>query len=122
VVTYLAKEKIMEKEKTGLLQLVGFTPCFDFISVNYGNTVGMILGKIWRFSKMSDSVCKASRQRIASELGIGLSTVQRAISVLEEIGIIQDITPTLKHRPHSYRVYDAEIIRQNKLWLKEKRG
>lgn len=92
------------------LTKIGFTPCFDVISRIYPKNVDRVLGKIWRFSQMGDGVCNAAIGRMAKELGISYSTVERAISILLSEKLIEDLTPGLRNHPHTYRVNEDAIV------------
>ncbi len=53
---------------------------------------------------MQDGVCKASVETIADNLGIDRKTVIRAQKKLVEAGLIVDVTPGLRNRPHIYNI------------------
>ena len=79
-----------------------FTPCPDVLINKYSHTAAIIWGKIWRYCQMADGVCNASILRLARELGLTDETVAKHIKSLEEGGYIKDMTPTLRHAPHTY--------------------
>jgi DnaD/phage-associated family protein len=82
--------------------LTGFTPAPDVLSKKYGPVTALVYGIIWRFSQMDDEVCRASIERIASELGTSKHTVERRIKTLEYDGYVKDLTPTRRNMPHEY--------------------
>ena len=103
--------------KSDLLREVRYTPCFDFVSVLYGSNVDRVLGKIWRYAQMRNGVCEASIETIANDLGMGISSIQRIIPILENSKMVTDLTPKIRNHPHTYRINEDEIKRQNKKWL-----
>lgn len=108
---------MVNRKPAKTIKEIWFTPCFDFISVLYGGNVDRVLGKMWRYSEMSDGVCRASLDTIASELGIGKTTVKRIIPILEQSKMIIDTTPNMRNVPHVYKINVQEIIRQNNQWI-----
>lgn len=79
-----------------------FTPCPDVLIEKYSHTAAIIWGKIWRYCQMADGVCNASILRLARELGLTDKTILKHITALEEGGYVKDLTPTLRHAPHTY--------------------
>ena len=68
----------------------GFTIVPDFIVQEYGAVAGLIFGKIARYCEWSDmNVCTASNQRLATELGMGESTIRKWKDILEEKGYLK---------------------------------
>lgn len=90
-----------------------FTPCPDVLIEKYGHTASIIWGKIWRYCQMTDGVCNASILRLARELNITDDTVAKHIKSLEEGGYILDLTPTLRHAPHTYTDTGKLVLRVN---------
>jgi DnaD/phage-associated family protein len=89
--------------KTILAQVDGFTPVIDGVIAELGLISAAVFGKAWRYCQMSDGVCKASQDRIASELGISRATVNDRFSELTRAGYLEDMTPDLLGMPHQYR-------------------
>jgi DNA-binding MarR family transcriptional regulator len=52
---------------------------------------------------MTDHVCKASIQTISDRIGYHRTTVIRALHTLIEAGLVKDLTPDLRDRPHILR-------------------
>lgn len=99
--------------KSKLLEQAGnWTPSFDFVSRKFSKykSVGVVLGKMWRYSQMTDGVCRASIDRMAGELGISRNTFQDAVKLLESTGYLVDLTPTVVNHPHSYTIVEDKII------------
>lgn len=89
--------------KTILADVEGFTPCIDVITKEYGVMVSAVFGRVWRYCQGSRSVCDASLETIADDLNMGYMTVLRHIKKLVEDGYLEDLTPTARNRPHTYR-------------------
>lgn len=80
-----------------------FTPVIDKLADKYGLVRAAVFGTVWRWCEMEDRVCKASLTKIAKRLGINKSTLLRHIKVLCEDGYLEDLTPDLRNKPHTYR-------------------
>jgi DnaD/phage-associated family protein len=52
---------------------------------------------------MQNGVCQATLEKIAERTGVGRQTVIEHIQILEKAGYIEDTTPDLRNRPHTYR-------------------
>jgi len=87
----------------------GFTPCPDILVKKYSHTTALIWGKIWRHCQMQEEVCRASIQRLATELNLTEDTISKHIKLLEDGKYIKDLTPERRNRPHEY--VDTEKIR-----------
>lgn len=81
-----------------------WTPVFDSIVKTHGVMGALIYGRMLRYSQMQDGVCKASVETIAKELGINRMTVIRAQERLDAAGLIVDLTPDLRNKPHVHRI------------------
>jgi hypothetical protein len=88
----------------GLGRLQLFTPYFDILAPEVGQVPTLVFGAIWRYCQMTDNVCKATLQTIADRLSVNRITIIRAIQVLITTGLIEDLTPDLRNRPHTYRL------------------
>ena len=106
--------------KNFLKKLGNFTPCFDFVTVGYPKETDKVLGKIWRYTQMRDGVCKAGIARIAEELGISYPTVERRIKLLKKEEFIIDLSPELRHHPHTYTVNEDKILKENEVYQANK--
>lgn len=94
-------------------RLRNFTPLMDSIIRDIDLEAAAVWGRVWRYEQLDRGVCQASHERIASELGIHSRTVIRRLQVLVERGFLEDHTPDLKNRPHTYsttRKARVEII------------
>lgn len=81
-----------------------WTPVYDTIIQEHGMAAGVVYGRMERYAKMQDGVCKASIETIAENLGIDRKTVIRAQKKLVDAGLIIDVTPGLRNRPHIYNI------------------
>ncbi len=84
-----------------------FTPVFDVIVKEWGNTAANVYGVVWRHCQMHDHVCRASMRTLARALGLNESTVLRYVKALVGIGYLEDLTPRARNRPHVYRIVDV---------------
>jgi hypothetical protein len=84
-----------------------FTPVFDVIVNELGNTAANVYGVVWRHCQMHDHVCRASMRTLARALGLNESTVLRHVKALVSSDYLEDLTPNVRHRPHHYRVRDG---------------
>jgi DNA-binding Lrp family transcriptional regulator len=82
----------------------GWTPVYDEIAQKHGIVTAAVFGIIWRFCQMRERVCRASIANLAARLGINRLTVMRHIELLTSEGLIKDLSPTLRNRPHVYVV------------------
>jgi len=85
--------------KTILAEVDGFTPLIDGVVQEVGIMAAAVFGKAWRYCQMSDSVCKASQERLAEELGMDRTTINKHLKTLVDAGYLEDKTPTLKGVP-----------------------
>jgi hypothetical protein len=88
---------------TVLQEAGGFTPIIDVLVDEIGLIGASIFGRVWRYCQGKRRVCQASIDTLASGLGISGRTVQRHLRALCEAGYLEDLTPDLKNRPHTYR-------------------
>jgi polyhydroxyalkanoate synthesis regulator phasin len=89
--------------KTILAEVDGFTPVIDILAKEHGLVRAAVFGRMWRFCQLSDGVCKASLETIAEGLGIDKATVMRHADGLSKNGYLEDLTPELRNKPHTYR-------------------
>lgn len=86
-----------------LTQVDGFTPIIDVVVEDVGLVGAAIYGVVWRHCQMKDGVCYASREALAQKAGVSLATVNRYLGELCERGYLEDTTPDLRNKPHTYR-------------------
>lgn len=84
----------------------GFTPIFDGVTRDVGLLASAVYGRVYRYAQGADSVCRASIERLATDLDLSTRTVIRYLKTLVEEGYLVDLTPNLRNRPHSYRTTD----------------
>jgi hypothetical protein len=80
-----------------------FTPVFDNLILAVGPIPALVFGLVWRYTHMSDGVCRAACPTLAARLGLDRSTILRALQKLRETGLLEDLTPGLRNRPHVLR-------------------
>lgn len=85
-----------------LTQVEGFTPLMDIVVQDVGLIEAAVYGNVWRYCQMKDGVCRASMQTIADNLSISRRTAMRHIDALCKAGYLKDLTPDLRHKPHTY--------------------
>jgi DNA-binding Lrp family transcriptional regulator len=61
-----------------------------------------VFGRVWRYCQGADGICKASQSRIAKDLRLERTTVNKHIKRLVKEGYLKDLTPDVKHKPHIY--------------------
>jgi len=88
---------------TFLSQVRGFTPVIDALVEEVGLIPAAIYGVVWRYCQMSDGVCQATLEHIGAKVGLARRTVIRHLGKLVELGYLEDMTPELRNRPHTYR-------------------
>jgi hypothetical protein len=89
--------------KTVLANVDGFTPCIDNITQEYGIMVSAVFGRVWRYCQGERGICDASLETIAEDLRMGYMTVLRHVKLLVNEGLLEDLTPNLRYKPHTYR-------------------
>ena len=88
--------------RTVLADVNGFTPCIDTLIEQHGLITAAVFGRMWRFCQGDYGVCVAKQELIADYLGLNRQTVLRHIKILVENGYLEDRTPGLRNRPHTY--------------------
>lgn len=81
----------------------GFIPVIDAIVQDVGLIQAVVYGRVWRYCQMDDGICRASLQTIADNIGLSYRTVLNHIKALCAAGYLEDTTPTLRNKPHTYR-------------------
>ena len=81
----------------------GFTPVIDVVANELGLVPAAVYGVVWRYCQGERRVCYASLDTMAEQLGVGRSTVQRHLQALCDAGYLEDTTPDLRNKPHTYR-------------------
>lgn len=89
-------------KKTVLSEIDGFTVVPDLLVNRYSLITAAVWGVMWRFCQMENHVCQAALETIGERLGIDRSTVMRHIENLVADGWMEDKTPGLRNRPHTY--------------------
>ena len=88
---------------TFLTDVQGFTPIIDVMVKELGLIPAAVYGRVWRYCQGERGVCQASLETLADEVGLSTRTVQRHLHALAEAGYLEDTTPDLRNRPHTYR-------------------
>jgi hypothetical protein len=91
------------QSKTILADVDGWTPLIDEMVQMYGVIGASIFGRIWRYCQMKDGVCSVSLSRIGDDLDLDKATVMRYAARLVQDGYIEDTTPDIGNKPHTYR-------------------
>jgi hypothetical protein len=88
----------------------GFTPLFDRVIQDVGIIGASVFGRMWRYCQGDRGVCQASTATIAGELNSSTRTVIRWQQELKKLGYLEDTTPDLRNKPHTYRVTNKVTI------------
>lgn len=88
--------------KTILTEVDGWTPVIDAVVQDVGIMTAAVFGRVWRYCQMKDGVCQAGVERMADELSIERKTFMRHLEILTEKGYLEDHSPDLRNRPHTY--------------------
>ncbi len=89
--------------RTVLSEVGGFTPVMDNVKKDTCLIAAVVFGSIWRYCQMKSGVCQASLEKIAERVGLSRQAIIEHIKTLEATGYIEDTTPNLRNRPHTYR-------------------
>lgn len=84
-------------------EMGNFTPLFDVVIHDVGITGAAVYGRVWRYCQGERGVCQATQDTIADELDVSRHTVLRWLGKLCEAGYLEDTTPDLRNKPHTYR-------------------
>jgi hypothetical protein len=84
------------------MRLKGFTPLMDALIDEFDITTAAVWGRVWRYTQGEKGICYASLETLAEELGLNKRTIIRKLSILTATGYLNDDTPNLKNRPHTY--------------------
>ena len=90
------------QEKNKIPKGTSFTPVFDHLVGEIGLIKTAIIGVIWRYSQMSDKVCRASQNSIATRLNLTRQTLNKHLLELINLAYVQDLTPKVRNQPHIY--------------------
>lgn len=92
-------------ETASKVAMGGFTPVFDVVAgdESLGTTNALIFGVVWRHCQMKRGVCDASVPTLAELTGVCEKTVRRHLATLCTKGYLIDLTPDVRHRPHTYK-------------------
>lgn len=80
----------------------GWTPVPDALVRKYGFETAYVWGKVWRYCQMDKGKCTASHETIAQRAGMSRRTLIDKLNILIKDGYIEDLTPDLKNKPHTY--------------------
>ncbi|MFM8323091.1 MAG: winged helix-turn-helix domain-containing protein [Chloroflexota bacterium] len=69
----------------------------------YGLTGASVFGVVWQHCQRRRGVCYAAQDTLAEMLNVTRKTVNQYLGRLVEDGYIEDLTPNLRNRPHTYR-------------------
>ena len=83
------------------LKITGFTPAFDHLLENYGPIRALVFGKYWRYWAAYGKACNR-QEAMAAQIGIDDRTLRNHLKALVTDGYLEDLTPKVKNRPHSY--------------------
>ncbi len=83
-----------------------YTPVFDSLAAQHGIVTAAVFGRIWRYTLGEQRVCSASLETISKDLGVDRATVMRHTDKLQELGLIEDRTPTRRNHPHIFAITD----------------
>jgi len=91
--------------RTVLAEVGGFTPLIDHLieDPEVGLMGAVLFGRVWRYCQGSYGVCSASKETLAEQLGLSRMTIIRHLQRLCALGYLEDITPDLRNKPHTYR-------------------
>ena len=80
----------------------GFTPLYDSAIRELGRTNGQVYCVVKRFCAMRDGYCHASLATMADKLGVGRSTIFRALQELEAGGYLSKVSEATPRVPAGY--------------------
>ena len=89
--------------RTILSEVDGFTPIIDEVVKATSLMSAVVFGRIWRFCQMPGGVCNASLETISEDIGIDKASVMRHAKILVDKGYLEDLSPDLRNRPHTYK-------------------
>jgi hypothetical protein len=92
-----------EHKKQVSATMGGFTPSFDCVIQDVGLVGAAVFGRVWRYCQGSRGICDASIETIAGSLNLSTRTVLRWTKALCKAGYLEDLTPKLRNKPHTYR-------------------
>lgn len=100
-----------------------FSPVFDMLArdARVGTIGALVFGVVWRHCQMRNKICYASKENMAALTGMNRKTIRTHLSRLVASGYIEDITPELRYKPHTYTITkyaesvlsDTESITEN---------
>jgi len=86
-----------------------FTPDSDAIAQAFGATASRVLGRIWRYTQMSEERCRARHQSMADDLGLRRDAVEIAIRKLIKYALLKADDDWIKGNPRSYVVLTDNV-------------
>lgn len=99
-----------------------YTPIFESIVSLDGIKLAdaATFGIVWRFCQMDKGLCNAAPEKMADKIGVSTKTVRRSLAVLQEKGLIKNLTPNKRNDTHDYvltdyakRLISEELVGQN---------
>ena len=86
-----------------LTEVDGWTPIIEVIAQEVGLIPAAVYGVVWRYCQGEKRVCYATLETMAGKLGVNAATVQRHIKTLCDAGYLEDTTPGLRNKSHTYK-------------------
>lgn len=90
---------------------MAYTPIFDGIAqldkTNLSDVA--VFGTVWRYAQGDLKKCTASPESMADRIGVTHNTVRASLKKLCGLGLIQDLTPDVKYKPHEFIPTDKAL-------------
>ena len=80
----------------------GFTPIFDGVTRDVGLLASAVYGRVYRYAQGADSVCRASIERLATDLDLSTRTVIRYLKTLVSEGYLVADVPVARDESTLY--------------------
>jgi len=124
-VEWLAIQDAERAKANNFMQNGNFTPIYWKVKEQdklLSHDVLIVLGRMLGYCqiKKENGQCTASLQKIADQVYLSLSTVKRAVKILENRGYMDDLTPFRQKAPHVYvpteklrRILKQSSVREN---------
>jgi hypothetical protein len=90
----------------------GFTPVPDELLKRYAPAFepAYVWGVVWRYCQMENGSCTASHDTIAARAKMSRRTIIKYLDKLIEDGYVEDLTPGLRNKPHTYCTKKGEAL------------
>ena len=85
-----------------LSEIDGWTPVIDELARERGLISAAVFGVVWRHCQLDNKVCHASLETMADKIGVHRTVVLKHIKKLCADGYLKDMTPGIRHIPHTY--------------------